>query len=527
MEFEYIIVQCGGKGTRLKDHTKNRPKALVPVENRPILFHLFERYPNKKFVIIGDYKREVLSRYLDTFANVSFLYITASEEGNVAGIMDAVNFIPDYSPFLLLWSDLVLGDAFHPEQLPFGNYVGVTDKFSCSWSFEGSKLVKIPTDTCGVAGCFLFKGKEDFRQLPKSGSFTRWLGEQEMELLPMDMMNSFEVGTVENFKSHNRNENRCRPYNKMVFHDKKVEKIGLTLEAEKLINREIEWYKALSQYNFQGIPRIYSTNPLVMERIYGENIFRANLDGDQKLLVLERLIKTLAQMHNLQPGQVNRFDMQLDYYRKTIRRLRTIEAVLPFATEPEICINGRNCINPLRQDNLFREIDRLFMKRLPKFGIIHGDCTFTNTLLDEQENIFFIDARGYFGSTSLIGDTCYDWAKVYYSVVGAFDQFNIKNFKLLISEKNVAFRIGSSGWEQYESCLIELINKEEPVDTKVIHYIHAIIWLSLASHCWEDYDSMCLAFYKGVELFQRVLDEMGGYDKNEYGDVVTLKNMDI
>lgn len=29
---KYIIVQAGGKGTRLKHLTKNKPKALVPVE---------------------------------------------------------------------------------------------------------------------------------------------------------------------------------------------------------------------------------------------------------------------------------------------------------------------------------------------------------------------------------------------------------------------------------------------------------------------------------------------------------------
>ncbi len=45
---EYIIVQAGGKGTRLGYLTKNKPKALVPVDNLPMLFHLFRKYPEKK-----------------------------------------------------------------------------------------------------------------------------------------------------------------------------------------------------------------------------------------------------------------------------------------------------------------------------------------------------------------------------------------------------------------------------------------------------------------------------------------------
>lgn len=45
---EYIIVQAGGKGTRMEHLTANKPKALVPVNNLPMLFHLFRKYPDKK-----------------------------------------------------------------------------------------------------------------------------------------------------------------------------------------------------------------------------------------------------------------------------------------------------------------------------------------------------------------------------------------------------------------------------------------------------------------------------------------------
>ena len=44
---KYIIVQAGGKGSRLKHLTTNKPKALVPIENKPMLFHLFHKYPDK------------------------------------------------------------------------------------------------------------------------------------------------------------------------------------------------------------------------------------------------------------------------------------------------------------------------------------------------------------------------------------------------------------------------------------------------------------------------------------------------
>ncbi len=67
---DYIVVQAGGKGTRLEHLTANKPKALVPVENLPMIFHLFRKFPDKKFVVIADTHREVLREYLAAFADV-------------------------------------------------------------------------------------------------------------------------------------------------------------------------------------------------------------------------------------------------------------------------------------------------------------------------------------------------------------------------------------------------------------------------------------------------------------------------
>ena len=63
----YVIVQAGGCGSRLETPTTNKPKALVPVDNRPMIFHLFERYPKAKFLIIADYQKDTFKRYLAAF----------------------------------------------------------------------------------------------------------------------------------------------------------------------------------------------------------------------------------------------------------------------------------------------------------------------------------------------------------------------------------------------------------------------------------------------------------------------------
>lgn len=48
-----------------------------------------------------------------------------------------------------------------------------------------------------------------------------------------------------------------------------------------------------------------------------------------------------------------------------------------------------------------------------------------------------MNPRGYFGKTKFYGDKDYDWAKVYYSLAGNYDQFNQKKFALSIGDKSV------------------------------------------------------------------------------------------
>ena len=38
------VIFCGGKGTRLREETEYRPKPMVPIGNRPILWHIMKVY---------------------------------------------------------------------------------------------------------------------------------------------------------------------------------------------------------------------------------------------------------------------------------------------------------------------------------------------------------------------------------------------------------------------------------------------------------------------------------------------------
>src|SRR5437868_5464620 len=61
-----VFVLCGGLGTRLREETEIRPKPMVPVGSRPILWHIMRAYSAhgfRNFVLCLGYKAEVIKSY--------------------------------------------------------------------------------------------------------------------------------------------------------------------------------------------------------------------------------------------------------------------------------------------------------------------------------------------------------------------------------------------------------------------------------------------------------------------------------
>jgi len=61
-----VIILCGGMGTRLKEETEFKPKPMVMIGNRPILWHIMKIYASfghNDFVLCLGYKGEVIKEY--------------------------------------------------------------------------------------------------------------------------------------------------------------------------------------------------------------------------------------------------------------------------------------------------------------------------------------------------------------------------------------------------------------------------------------------------------------------------------
>lgn len=61
-----VVILCGGRGTRLVGETETRPKPMVEVGGRPLLWHvmkIYERAGFRDFVLCLGYKGEVIKEY--------------------------------------------------------------------------------------------------------------------------------------------------------------------------------------------------------------------------------------------------------------------------------------------------------------------------------------------------------------------------------------------------------------------------------------------------------------------------------
>lgn len=122
------VIMAAGQGVRLKPLTNTRPKVMLPVAGRPILWHLIQEAKKagiKEAVVIVRYKKEQVIDYFkrhDPGIKLTFVE-QGSQNGTGAAILSAENYLSD--TFVVLAGDIVT-EARAIEQVITEHKSGIT-----------------------------------------------------------------------------------------------------------------------------------------------------------------------------------------------------------------------------------------------------------------------------------------------------------------------------------------------------------------------------------------------------------------
>jgi len=78
-----VVILCGGQGMRLREETEFRPKPMVTIGDKPILWHIMKIYAHygfKEFVLCLGYKGEKIRSYFEDKANREKDWTVISED---------------------------------------------------------------------------------------------------------------------------------------------------------------------------------------------------------------------------------------------------------------------------------------------------------------------------------------------------------------------------------------------------------------------------------------------------------------
>ena len=178
-----VIILCGGIGTRLKEETEFKPKPMVKIGEKPLLWHIMKIYSHygfNNFVIALGYKGEMIKEYFSNNNDDNF-NLTMVDTGQESLTGERVRRLKEYIKddiFMLTYGDGVADInikellGFHKKQNTLATITGVHPRHKYGLvKIDGNNLVKEfyqkPTLPDVVNGGFMVLSKKVFDYIKK------------------------------------------------------------------------------------------------------------------------------------------------------------------------------------------------------------------------------------------------------------------------------------------------------------------------------------------------------------------------
>ena len=103
------IILCGGKGIRLRPLTNNKPKPLIEIDGKPILYHVVNHLIKsgiKEFYIATGYKSKQIEQFMqESFGKINYKIIDSGDVDILFRIKDCLKVLK--GDFILCYGDTI------------------------------------------------------------------------------------------------------------------------------------------------------------------------------------------------------------------------------------------------------------------------------------------------------------------------------------------------------------------------------------------------------------------------------------
>jgi len=534
-----VIILASGLGTRLSKYTHNViPKYLINIDDNTGLYYIIKywnNYANNIYLVINEkynditifYIKNILNEYIDKIRIINY-----NESDGTAYTLNYLlnNELKNISckNLLITWCDLYLineinFDKINESNKSKNNIHIFTSGNNCRFYLNSeNKIIESDNSDGNIIGIYYFQNYEKFNlkdckykdivnYLDKIGNIYNYNINDIVDYGDENKLNMILNNTSKKIK--------CRYFNNIKIIKNKLLKTSINNFGKKIIYFEKEWYKYINSLDINFIPKIYDiyNNGFLMEykkKYKPLYIFLLDCEKEIKLdknkfiktikfniiktKILKDIFDRLLKIHQIKKINISKKkfmkNLKIEIYDKIYKRKKIIDNFIYYFGIIEY-VNG---LKIKSFDSIIKKCNRIIRnyyikKNKYEYSIILGDCQFSNILINPNDNdIIFIDPRGYFGNYKIFGPIEYDYAKILYGISG-YDNFNSNYFNIdFIKNKSIEFKINN-------------FNFKTNYFKKVHKAFLVIIWLGLAEYNKNNIWKCLASYYYGLYLGTKII----------------------
>lgn len=545
---QIAMIPAAGRGTRMLSLTDNNPKAMLPMNNKPIIGHQIEWLLKNGFeeiVIVVGYKSEKIINYVSSMyadkINIRFAY-----QKELNGLTEAIKIgIEQLSYEEKINSSLfiMLGDLIPHEDITISFYLDINFNFIaydivddwqrwCMIDVEDGhisnfydKPTKNPNTKKNIIGIYNLVNIPLFESCLNSSidNKVKINGEYQLSqalkmLIKLEDISAvyfpgvYDLGEV-NALNKTR-ENNARHFNSVELRENG--NIRKTSQQHTKIEQEIDWYLKVPKKLKGYVPKVINSgktekgsfydmefiNSTPMQELFLYSLPEKN-EWKKIFIEIEKLFSK-SLINNKNKKITNKLmdankEILID---KTRDRVSQYKDLFPYKT---YAINGKLYKNPLFYiDDILNKAEHLFCNSDANryFGYIHGDLFFGNMLYDiSKSKLKIIDPRGKYGEFCNVGDVRYDMAKLNHSIYGYYD-FIVNGLYTLDYKSSIM------NYSFYESHQEDAQNEFDTLMEKVgvnkneIDFMTGLLFLSMIPLHSDNDRNQTMQFIKAMEFLQ-------------------------